>query len=71
MFGIYNNFGALFQDTAHFIGLLIRKNMLLNSQIEEIAQSHSDMKVSLKNAEEAYENCIKSIAEKERVIEDI
>ena len=37
MFGIYNNLGALFQDTAHFIGLLIRKNMLLNSQFEEIA----------------------------------
>lgn len=71
MFGLYNNFGALFQDTAHYIGLLIRKNMLLNSQIEDIAQSHLEIKSQLKNAEEAYENSIKSIAEKERIIEDL
>ena len=45
MFGLYNNFGALFQDTAHYIGLLIRKNMLLNSKIEDIAQSHTEIKL--------------------------
>jgi hypothetical protein len=71
MFGLYNNFGALFQDTAHYIGLLIRKNMVLNSQMEDLAQSHSELKSMLKDAEEAYENSIKSIAEKERVIEDL
>lgn len=30
MFNLYNQFGARFQETAHYIGLLIKKNMNLN-----------------------------------------
>jgi hypothetical protein len=51
MFSVYNNFGALFQDTAHYIGLLIRKNMLLNSQIQEIASKYEDVQEKFRNAE--------------------
>ena len=35
MFTQYNNFGALFQETAHFIGMLIKKNLILNKDIED------------------------------------
>ena len=35
MFTQYNNFGALFQETAHYIGLLIKKNLLLNKDFGE------------------------------------
>jgi hypothetical protein len=38
MFNVYNNFGALFQETAHYIGLLIRKNMQLNKDLQELTQ---------------------------------
>jgi hypothetical protein len=35
MFINFNNFGAIFQQTAHLIGMLIRKNMVLNQRIED------------------------------------
>lgn len=34
MFKNFNDFGAMFQKTAHYIGMLIRKNMTLNQKIE-------------------------------------
>ena len=30
MFKHFNNFGSMFQNSAHLIGMLIRKNMVLN-----------------------------------------
>ena len=35
MFAHYNAFGAMFQETAHYIGLLIRKNMLLHRELDD------------------------------------
>ena len=35
MFNIYNQFGSRFQETAHYIGLIIKKNMNLNEKIED------------------------------------
>lgn len=35
MFTHYNTFGSMFQETAHYIGILIRKNMLYNRDLEQ------------------------------------
>jgi hypothetical protein len=33
----------MFQETAHYIGLLIRKNMLLNRKVEELEEQMEDL----------------------------
>lgn len=40
MFSQYNEFGAMFQETAHYIGLLIKKNMFLNRELEDRLEDH-------------------------------
>lgn len=35
LFKNYNDFGAMFQQTAHHIGLLVKKNMVLNQKLED------------------------------------
>ncbi|TNV86300.1 hypothetical protein FGO68_gene6572 [Halteria grandinella] len=69
MFVSYNQFGAMFQETAHYIGLLIKKNMMLNKELEEQFDKHDSLIEKLKESEKAYENLLSGIAEKDRLIE--
>ncbi len=71
MFSQYNNFGALFQETAHYIGLLIKKNLLLNKDFGEAIQHSEEVEEKLKLSEESYDNVIKVLAEKDRLIDDL
>jgi hypothetical protein len=71
MFLQYNNFGSMFQETAHYIGLLIKKNMVLNRDLGEQVRLAESLEEKLRLSEEAYENMIKSATDKERVIEDL
>jgi hypothetical protein len=71
MFTQYNNFGALFQETAHYIGLLIKKNLLLNKDFAEAILHSEQVEEKLKISEESYDNVIKVLAEKDRLIDDL
>lgn len=53
MFAHYNQFGAMFQETAHYIGLLIKKNMQLNREVEQLENGVESMQVKIKEGEEA------------------
>ncbi len=35
MFSTFNQFGNMFQETAHYIGMLIKKNMNLHFELEQ------------------------------------
>lgn len=71
MFAQYNSFGALFQETAAYIGLLIRKNMLLHKDLEEHTEVIETLQKKCKDSEIAYENIISAMQDKERQIEDL
>ncbi|CDW71272.1 UNKNOWN [Stylonychia lemnae] len=71
MFNIYNQFGSRFQETAHYIGLLIKKNMNLNQKVEDLEDESHQLKEQLKQQETSYENLLQSLTEKDKVIEDL
>jgi hypothetical protein len=71
MFAHYNAFGAMFQETAHYIGLLIRKNMTLHRELDDSEEALSAMQKKLKDTEAGYENALKTVTEKDRKIEDL
>lgn len=71
MFTQYNNFGALFQETAHYIGLLIKKNLLLNKDFGEAILHSEQLEEKLKISGESYDNVVKVLAEKDRLIDDL
>eukprot|EP00347_Sterkiella_histriomuscorum_P010198 403377229 len=71
MFLLYNQFGQRFQETAHYIGLLIKKNMMLNQKLEDYTEKLDDMQIKLKQSEEAYENVLSEMNEKDRLVEDL
>ena len=71
MFAHYNAFGAMFQETAHYIGLLIRKNMSLHRELDDSEEALSAMQKRLKDAETSNENALKTVTERERQIEDL
>ena len=68
MFTQYNNFGALFQETAHYIGLLIKKNLLLNKDFGEAILHSEQLEEKLEITGESYD---KVLAEKDRLIDDL